>query len=624
MSEEKKEKKEKKRKKGVIVVFFRKLKKLFLASPLGRLINLISRSKFVTVLKNSRFGRLLSKIFAVIGGAGKNFGLKKIKLGLVDYFIIGAITLGLGLLVYPTIGDIYSRWKTMQSIKDYDKFVDEMDEQEIEDEIQRARDYNRTLWGTLYRGIGEDDPDGSNYMKEGDERYNDILNVTKNGVIGYLIIDKINSYSTIYHGSTDSVLAAGVGHLFSTGFTVDGPNVHGALSAHTGLVSATLFTNLDQIKIGDSFEIHILNRVFTYQVDQILIVNPDDLSNLQIEYGSNYVTLITCYPYGINTHRLMVRGHLQGYTYDRDDYEDYFEFEQAVEGDSQEKDDDTGLENWEEEGEKLQQTGICWSDIIKTASTGTVITVMALLFYVYFKRSRSRFAKYKKSICMAVSGIGAIIMLSAGAMSLDGLIGEYVSGIKCQKQLQELKSYFENDDFSDVWEDAQKTDTENQITQKTDTENDITEEFDTENQNTQESDVEKNSNTITVDGRSYIGKLTLPSVNLELPVLSEYTKENIEIAPCVDMGSVESGRLVIAGHRYRRIFLNLKNVRIGDKIYITSAENKLYTYVVKDCVEILPRKKDLYYANDNWDLALYTCNENGRYRYVIYAELMQY
>ena len=586
---EQEKKKEKKRKKPGIIIF----------------------------LRNSRFGQFLSKIFAPIT---RFFGVGKVSLELVDYFIIGVIILGLGLLVYPTIGDLYSRWKTMQSVNDYNKVVDEMDDQQIEDEIERARRYNRTLWGTRYLGIGEDEPDGSNFMKEGDEEYKDILNITKNGVIGYLVIDKINSYSTIYHGSTDSVLAAGVGHLYSTGFTVDGPNVHGLLSAHTGLVSATLFTDLDQIEIGDCFEIHILDRVFTYQVDQILIVDPSDLAGLQIEYGSNYVTLITCYPYGINSHRLLVRGHLQGYNYNREDYEEYFEYEQPVEAEE--------IANWEKEDEKLTQTGIPWTDIGRLAATGIIIMILAGLFYLSFRKKRKEAYVRHKKTCTYVFLAGMSVFLISGFISIGSLIEEYAAGKECEQRMQELKEYFESsrqeEDSGVVFskKDSDEGDKKESGSSAAEGENMQENEPDTE-QTENHTDSHTGNHAITVGKYSYIGKLSFPSLDLELPVMSECTEENLEIAPCVDMGTVEDGNLVIAGHRYRKIFSNLEKLQVGDKIYLTTAENKLYTYMVKSCVEIIPRKQDLYYGYYNWNLALYTCSSGGKNRYVVYAELME-
>lgn len=546
-------------------------------------------------------------------GAGKSLTKKPFKLQKVDFFIIAAITAGIGLLVYPSIGDLYSRWKTMQSVNEYDKIVDEMDDQEIEDEIERARRYNRTLWGTRYLGIGADEPDGSNPMKEGDEEYNDILNVTKNGVMGYIIIDKIDSYSTVYHGSTESVLAAGVGHLFTTGFMVDGPNVHGAISAHTGLVSATLFTDLDQLEIGDSFEIHILNRVYTYQIDQIRIVDPSDLSDLQIEYGSNLVTLITCYPYGINSHRLLVRGRLQGYNYNKEDYEEYIEEEEQ--SGEEEKKNPQQISDWEAENntEQLTQTGTRWWDILRLAMLGGVIAVMEALFYLHFRGKGDGTYRIQRKLCVIIMIPGILLILMAGFRSIQALLQEYTAGKECEQQMQDLGAYLE--EYVTVEEETDSGETESSHV-------DSDTEEDGENQENTEDEKPENP-VVTIGEYSYIGKLSLPSLDMELPVMAECTEENLALAPCVDTGTIEGKNLVIAGHRYRKLFSNLVKLQPGDKIYLTSAENRLYTYEVKSCTEIIPRKQDLYYGYDNWDIALYTCSASGENRYVVYGKLIE-
>ncbi|MGN0483610.1 MAG: class C sortase [Lachnospiraceae bacterium] len=560
---------------------------------------------------------LLGRLFGK--GAGKGlFGLLA-GLKATDYLIMLAIVAGLGLLVYPTIGDLISRWETMNSIKDYDKVVDGMDEKEMDDEIERARRYNKTLWGKYYVGIGKDKKNGRNLMKEGDKKYNDILNVTKNGVMGYLIIDKIDCYSVIYHGSTNSVLAAGVGHLFRTGFPVDGPNVNGALSAHTGLVSATLFTDLDQLKVGDTFEVHILNKVYTYQIEQILIVNPSDLSNLQIEYGSNYVTLVTCYPYGVNTHRLLVKGRLQGYNYDKKDYEKYIE--EAAKKRSQQVKKIAP----EEEEEPLEQTGTEWDKIAKIAKYGGILAGFAFLFFLHYRvrylqlrRARKRLEldgpyqirrepdekeltshKREKISLWLVAG-GLTVVCAAGVMSVSALVEEAAVGWRCESQEKQLDAYMKNQQKPQNIKTDSTVQSADQI---------------------QTSEKPKNP-VVKVDGNEYIGKLSFPSLDMELPVLAECNEENLKQAPCVDSGTIEERDLIIAGHRYRRVFTNLQNLKVGDKIYLTSADNKFYTYIVKSLVEVPPHKVNLYAGCETWDLALYTCTPGGKNRQVVYADLL--
>lgn len=138
--------------------------------------------------------------------------------------------------------------------------------------------------------------------------YDDILNVSGTGIIGYVTIDRIKTELPIYHGTSEGVLQIGVGHLEGSSFPVGGVGTHTVLSAHRGLPSAKLFSNLDEMEEGDTFQITVLNRVLTYQVDQIHIVEPGDLDDLQVDPEKDYCTLMTCTPYGINTHRLLVRG----------------------------------------------------------------------------------------------------------------------------------------------------------------------------------------------------------------------------------------------------------------------------------------------------------------------------
>lgn len=592
------------------------------AAPVGK-----RRGKGKSGGKNGK-GSKTGKAGKAGKGLGKGHGFffgAMAGLKLTDYMIMLAIIGGIGLLVYPTIGDLLSRWETMNSIKDYDNVVDGMDEQAMEDEIERARRYNKTLWGKLYTGIGKDKTNGRNLMKEGDKKYNDILNVTDNGVMGYLVIDKIDCYSVIYHGSTSSVLSAGVGHLFRTGFPVDGPNVNGALSAHTGLVSATLFTDLDQLKVGDTFEVHVLNKVYTYLIEQIIIVDPSDLSSLQIDYGNNYVTLVTCYPYGVNTHRLLVRGRLQGYNYDEAEYEEYKK-QLAQRLNRQVK----KIVPQEEEEEPLVQTGTEWDNITKIAKYGVILAGMALLFFGHYrvrylrlqqarknleeygfyrvKREQSdeeRMNRRKEKISLLIVAGGIGILIVAGVMSLSALVEEAAVGWKCETQGKELDTYMKQQEQNTTAGTQSADQTKEQEEKKT-----------TKTKKPQNPVVE-------VDGNRYIGKLSFPSLELELPVLAECSEENLKQAPCVDSGTIEERNLVIAGHRYRRVFTNLQNLQVGDRIYLTSADNKFYTYIIKSTVEIPPQMKALYAGCETWDMALYTCTPGGKNRQVVYAELLQ-
>ncbi len=216
---------------------------------------------------------------------------------------------GFGILAYPTISNQWNTYRQNQLISSYNNKVEEMTPEDFSQEWQKAEDFNATITqNNLYGDVfGEDDGD----LKNTD--YWQVLNVADDGVMGYLSIPKINIKLAIYHGTADDVLQTGVGHLNGTKLPIGGDSNHTVLAAHRGLPSAKLFTDIDQLEAGDKFYIHVLDQVLAYQVDQILpMVDKDDHETLQealqIEDGKDQVTLFTCTPYGVNSHRLLVRG----------------------------------------------------------------------------------------------------------------------------------------------------------------------------------------------------------------------------------------------------------------------------------------------------------------------------
>ena len=207
---------------------------------------------------------------------------------------------GVGLLAYPTFSDWWNSYHQSRAIASFVQAVQETDPAVLERMMNDARAYNERLLADNDRW----------HMTEAElEEYNSLLDLTGNGVMGYVQISSINVDYPIYHGMDEAVLQIAIGHLEGTSLPVGGANTHTALSGHRGLPSARLFTDLDKLREGDTFTITILNETFTYEIDQIRIVLPEDLSNLNIEAGQDYATLITCTPYGINTHRMLVRGH---------------------------------------------------------------------------------------------------------------------------------------------------------------------------------------------------------------------------------------------------------------------------------------------------------------------------
>ena len=207
---------------------------------------------------------------------------------------------GLSLLLYPSLSDYWNSFHQSKAIANYAESVAEIDTSEYQEMWQIANEYNQNLTAKGQRFALTE-----NEMKE----YNGILNVGGTGVIGYIEIPNIDVSLPIYHGVEDTILQIAIGHLPGTSFPIGGESTHCAISGHRGLPSAKLFTNLDQLKEGDLFMMRVLDESYTYEVDQIRIVEPADLSALKIEEGKDLCTLITCTPYGVNSHRLLVRGH---------------------------------------------------------------------------------------------------------------------------------------------------------------------------------------------------------------------------------------------------------------------------------------------------------------------------
>lgn len=211
---------------------------------------------------------------------------------------------GLGLLLYPSIGDIFNSYHQKNDIGDYMQAVSELDDETYNKMLEDAHNFNTEV---IY-------PKGHYSLLTDDEmqRYLGLLNITGNGMMGYVDIPTINASLAIYHTTQEQFLQIGSGHLEASSLPVGGASTHSALSGHRGLVSAKLFTNLNQLVEGDYFTLHILDETLTYQVDQRVVVLPYQTNRLDITDGEDYCTLITCTPYGINTHRLLVRGHRVG------------------------------------------------------------------------------------------------------------------------------------------------------------------------------------------------------------------------------------------------------------------------------------------------------------------------
>lgn len=224
---------------------------------------------------------------------------KKIN-NITTVLLFAVLFVGISLLLYPTLSDYWNSYHQTQAIANYAEKVSDLSEEEYDKIWAAAWEYNESLSenGTSF-----------SLSETQKEQYEQLLNVSGLGVMGYIEILEINCSLPLYHGTEESVLQIAVGHLEWSSLPVGGSSSHCVLSGHRGLPSAKLFTDLDKLSEGDIFILRILDEVLTYEVDQILIVEPEEVSSLQIIEGEDLCTLVTCTPYAINTHRLLVRGH---------------------------------------------------------------------------------------------------------------------------------------------------------------------------------------------------------------------------------------------------------------------------------------------------------------------------
>lgn len=214
--------------------------------------------------------------------------------------IVLIFLIGVSLLLYPTLSDYVNSRNQTRAITEYDDKVSRLEKEQYEEILQKGRTYNEKL--------ASHETNWKLSNEELDE-YNQILNIDNNGMMGYIEIPKLQCTLPIYHGTDEGTLQRNIGHLSGSSVPVGGESTHSVLSGHRGLPSAKLFSDLDKLTEGDQFVLRVLNETLTYEVDQILIVLPDEMDSLRIEEGRDQCTLVTCTPYGVNSHRLLVRGH---------------------------------------------------------------------------------------------------------------------------------------------------------------------------------------------------------------------------------------------------------------------------------------------------------------------------
>ena len=213
--------------------------------------------------------------------------------------MIFTFIVGLVIFLYPTVSNALNQINATHAVEAYNKVQDQFDTETYEKYLSDAKNYNEMLKESSTQFINGD-PKG--------EQYKSILNVSQDGMIGYISIKKLSLILPIYHGTSDKTLATSIGHLEGSSFPIGGNGTHAVISGHRGLPYAKLFTDLDRLEKGDIFTITVLGQELTYMVDQIKTVKPNETDDLKIDINKDYVTLLTCTPYAVNTHRLLVRG----------------------------------------------------------------------------------------------------------------------------------------------------------------------------------------------------------------------------------------------------------------------------------------------------------------------------
>ncbi len=245
-----------------------------------------------------RTGSMTRNVVTAMSSRGKG-GLRN-ALGIVLPALVFLV--GLGFLLYPSVSDLWNQWRENQLMSGYDERVAKLTDDELAQMLAAAQAYNASLDPSFSDAFtGEQLPQ--------DDEYWSLLDPNGTGVMGYVEIPKIDLRLPLYHGTGVGALQRGLGHLGGTSLPVGGAGTHCVISGHRGLPSALLFTDLDQLQEGDRFGLHVLGQTLAYEVDQVLVVEPDEVSALKPEQEGDYVTLLTCTPYGVNTQRLLVRGH---------------------------------------------------------------------------------------------------------------------------------------------------------------------------------------------------------------------------------------------------------------------------------------------------------------------------
>lgn len=277
-----------------------------------------------------------------------------------------SLVLALGIALYPMLSSIYNEQHQSKIHTEFLQQVEDTDDSKLQEALQHARAYNAAL-----NGILADENFSETALMGASEDYDTQLNVTGRGIMGYVSVPKINVTLPIYHGTDSGTLERGIGHLLGTSLPVGGDSTHSVLTAHSGMASQRMFSDLPQLKEGDVFYLEVLNDTLAYQVDQIRTVLPHDTTYLGIEADADLCTLVTCTPFGVNTHRLLVRGH-------RIPYE---EAEVII----------------QQQAQTEVKTGSTWQDqYVKGIAIGIGIVLLFLLYFLIFRIIRRMWRERKK------------------------------------------------------------------------------------------------------------------------------------------------------------------------------------------------------------------------------------
>lgn len=494
---------------------------------------------------------------------------------------------GFALLSYPFISNYIFEKSDGSTIRSYDKNVKTYDQKQKDKAFQEVKEYNEDL---VRSAVQLTDPfkvtksNGETFI------YNNILNIDHTGVMGYLEIPCISVNLPVYHGTDAKILERGIGHLAASSMPVGGKSTHSVLTGHTGLSTAKLFTDLTEMKKRDLFYIHVLDRILAYKVDQISIVKPEDTEKLQIIKEKDYVTLVTCTPYGVNDHRLLVRGVRTKYR----------------------KEQQSSIRPRNKDSQ--------WMRTYKKAiMIGLAIVIILILLSKTFQklREKAKYAVKEKEMKTKLISLLGIILMGIGTFLF---FSPDFSAYKQQKEAdQEIEAF----------EKEKKIQKEKDPLYKEALQYDL--KIYKEGQKNLKDVWSYRASPIKLkDGRNIFGYIRIKKMNVKLPLYLGATLENMRKGAVI-MGETslplgtKNSNCVIAAHRgYQGIpyFREIEKLKVGDKVIIRNSWEKL-TYRVEQIKIIKPDDSDQIRIQKGKDMVtLLTCHPyrgHGKFRYVVYC-----